>query len=321
MMIIIVYGKISLLILPLINKTQFMEHTNIIRSYHSFLILEKALSDNTIEAYISDIDKLLAYASVSGFTIEKASYDDLHSFLVALSDTGVGASTIVRVVSSVKSFYRYLIFEGVLHDDPSVLLESPKLGRHLPDILSVEEVDKIVNAVDLSKPEGQRNRAILETLYGCGLRVSELLNLQLRNIYGKEGIVRVIGKGNKERLVPISKTAVDEIELYCSEGRSRLKIKPGNEGFVFLNRRGAQLTRVMIFTIIKNTVAFSGVKKNVSPHTFRHSFATHLLENGANLRVIQEMLGHASITTTEVYAHLNAKMLSEAVDKYHPRAQ
>jgi len=298
-----------------------MAQLNIVRSYHSFLILEKALSDNTVEAYMSDLEKLMAYALDGGFVIERACYADLQGFLKSLSLSGVSNATVVRIVSSVKSFYRYLVFEGVMKEDPSLLLESPKVGRHLPDVLSVEEIDKILASIDMSKAEGQRNRAILETLYGCGLRVSELLNLQLTDIFRKEGVIRVIGKGNKERLVPISKVALKEIDLYAAEERTRLKIKPGYEDFVFLNRRGAQLTRVMIFTIIKNAVAISGVKKNVSPHTFRHSFATHLLENGANLRVIQEMLGHASITTTEVYAHLNSKMLSDTVEKYHPRAK
>lgn len=298
-----------------------MLQTNIIRNYHSFLILEKALSDNTVEAYMGDMEKLVAYAARADFAVERASYGDLQGFLQHLNESGAGDATVVRVVSSVKSFYRYLVFEGVIKEDPSLLLESPKLGKHLPDVLSVEEIDKIIASLDMDKAEGQRNRAILETLYGCGLRVSELISLQLTDLFKKEGIVRVVGKGNKERLVPISKTALDEIDIYCAEGRSRLHIKPGYEDFVFLNRRGAQLTRVMIFTIIKTAVAVSGIAKNVSPHTFRHSFATHLLENGANLRVIQEMLGHASITTTEVYAHLNAKMLSDTVEKFHPRAQ
>ena len=298
-----------------------MIHTNLIRNYHSFLILEKALSDNTVEAYMSDIEKLVTYALRHDFTLEGAQYLDLQGFLKHLSEGGAGDSTVVRVVSSVKSFYRYLVFEGVLKEDPSVLLESPKIGRHLPDVLSVDEIDKIIASVDLNKAEGQRNCAIMETLYGCGLRVTELINLQLTDIFRKQGVVRVIGKGNKERLVPISKTALSEIDTYEAEGRSRLKIKPGYEDFVFLNRRGAQLTRVMIFTIIKTAVALSGVTKNVSPHTFRHSFATHLLENGANLRVIQEMLGHASITTTEIYTHLNSKMLSDTIEKYHPRAR
>ncbi len=298
-----------------------MANVNLIRSYHSFLILEKALSDNTVEAYMSDIEKLLSFSEQSAFKVEKARYKDLQNFVKKLGEEEVSNSTIVRVVSSVKSFYRYLYFEGVIKEDPSLLLESPKVGKHLPDVLSVEEIDKVIAAVDMSKTEGQRNKAIMETLYGCGLRVSELISLQLSDIYRKEGVVRIIGKGNKERLVPISKTALREIDIYCEEARSRLSIKPGYEDFVFLNRRGAQLTRVMIFTIIKNAVEASGLKKNVSPHTFRHSFATHLLENGANLRVIQEMLGHASITTTEVYAHLNSKMLRDTVETYHPRAK
>ncbi len=294
---------------------------NIVRNYHSFLLLEKALSDNTIEAYLSDLDKLIAYASRKSFSVEYASYENLQLFVQELIDGGVGISTVVRIISSVKSFYRYLHFDGVIKEDPSLLLESPKLGKVLPDVLSVEEIDLVIGGVDLSKTEGQRNKAMMETLYGCGLRVSELINLQLTDIYFKEMMVRIIGKGNKERLVPISEAALKEIDEYCKGARASLQIKPGYENIVFLNRRGAQLTRVMIFTIIKNAVEMSGIKKKVSPHTFRHSFATHLLENGANLRVIQEMLGHASITTTEIYTHLNSKMLRETVEKYHPRAK
>ena len=293
---------------------------NIVRNYHSFLILEKALSDNTVDAYMCDLDKLISYATRRSFAIEKATYNDLQGFLEDLSDRNVGVSTIVRIVSSVKSFYRYLHFDGVINDDPSLLLESPKLGKTLPDVLSVDEINAVIDGVDLSKAEGQRNKAILETLYGCGLRVSELVNLQLTDIYAKESMVRIIGKGNKERLVPISGVALREIEEYSKGARAALQIKPGYENIVFLNRRGAQLTRVMIFTIIKTALAASKVDKKVSPHTFRHSFATHLLENGANLRVIQEMLGHASITTTEIYTHLNSKMLRDTVEKYHPRA-
>lgn len=299
---------------------ELMANTELKKSYHSFLVLEKALSDNTVEAYLSDVDKLLAHLAPLNISAERVDYDVLTNFVSALTESGVSSATLVRVVSSIKSFYRYLLFEGVVKEDPSVLLESPKLGRHLPDVLSLDEIDDIVASVDMNKSEGQRNRAIIETLYGCGLRVSELINLKLTDLHKRQGIVRVIGKGNKERLVPISRTALKEIGLYERKERAKLKIKPGYEDFVFLNRRGAQLTRVMIFTIIKNAVSFSGVDKKVSPHTFRHSFATHLLENGANLRVIQEMLGHASITTTEIYAHLNSKMLRETVDKYHPRS-
>ena len=297
-----------------------MANVDLRKNYHSFLVLEKALSDNTVEAYLSDLDKLLVFLSLRNMKVESVDYDVLKDFVAEMTDTGVSSATLVRIVSSVKSFYRYLFFEGVVKEDPSALLESPKLGRHLPDVLTVDEIDKIVAAVDMSKSEGQRNRAIIETLYGCGLRVSELINLKLTDIHRRQGIVRIIGKGDKERLVPISRVALREIGIYERKERANLKIKPGYEDIVFLNRRGAQLTRVMIFTIIKNAVTFSGVKKKVSPHTFRHSFATHLLENGANLRVIQEMLGHASIATTEIYAHLNSKMLRDTVDKYHPRS-
>ena len=318
-MTILKCGRIRLWILILI-KMGIMANVDLIKNYHSFLVLEKALSDNTVDAYLSDVDKLLGYLGPRGVKLERVNYDILKGFVEELSESGISSATLVRVVSSIKSFYRYLVFEGVLKEDPSALLESPKLGRHLPDVLTVEEIDQILAAVDMSKSEGQRNRAIIETLYGCGLRVSELINLKLTDIHKRQGIVRVLGKGNKERLVPISKSALKEIGLYERKERAKLKIKPGYEDFVFLNRRGAQLTRVMIFTIIKNAQVGSGVEKKVSPHTFRHSFATHLLENGANLRVIQEMLGHASIATTEIYAHLNSKMLRETVDRYHPRA-
>lgn len=293
---------------------------DVIRNYHSFLILEKALSDNTVEAYMGDVEKLSDYSTKKRLKLEKVRYKDLLKFMMELSEAGVSNATIVRIVSSVKSFYKYLLFDGVIKKDPSALLESPKLGKTLPDVLTVQEIDDIVAVVDLSKPEGQRNVAIIETLYGCGLRVSELIALRVSDIYKKESLVRVVGKGNKERLVPIGKSTLKEINKYIKGARSNLNIKPGSEDYVFLNRRGAQLTRVMIFTIIKNAVSETDIKKNVSPHTFRHSFATHLLENGASLRVIQEMLGHASITTTEVYAHLNSQMLRETVDKYHPRA-
>lgn len=297
-----------------------MINVDLVRNYRSFLVLEKALSDNTVEAYMNDIDKLISYLSSRDLTLDKASSAVLHDFVEDLVKSTSSNATVVRLVSSVKSFYRYLLFEGVVVQDPSVLIESPKLGRHLPDVLTVEEIDAIIAAVDMNKAEGSRNRAIIETLYACGLRVSELINLKLTDIHKRQGIVRVIGKGDKERLVPISKSALKEISLYEHGARKKLNIKPGYENFVFLNRRGAQLTRVMIFTIIKRVVELSPLDKKVSPHTFRHSFATHLLENGANLRVIQEMLGHASITTTEIYAHLNSKMLSDAVEKYHPRA-
>lgn len=298
-----------------------MKINDIIRSYHSFLILEKALSDNTVEAYMSDVDKLLSFARSAKLKVESLKYADLSDFVKAQVECGVSVSTVVRVVSSVKSFYRYLFFDGIIKEDPSVLLESPRVGKHLPDVLTVEEIDAIIASVDLSKPEGQRNKAIMETLYSCGLRVSELVSLQLTDIFRNEGFIKVVGKGNKERLVPISQPALDQIDEYCANGRAGLKVKAGFENIVFLNRRGAQLTRVMIFTIIKMAVKAAGIKKNVSPHTFRHSFATHLLEHGANLRVIQDMLGHSSITTTEVYAHLNSQMLKEAVEKFHPRAQ
>lgn len=234
-------------------------------------------------------------------------------------DLGLSARSQARIISGVKQFFVFLLIEDIIQDDPSELLEMPKIGRKLPEVLTVEEIDALQNAIDLSKAEGHRNKAILETLYSCGLRVSELVNLKYSDLYLDEGFIRVIGKGNKERLVPVSNSVAKEIQLYEKSTRNHLNIKPGNEHFVFLNRRGAQLTRVMIFTIIKELADIAQIKKNISPHTFRHSFATHLIEGGANLRAIQEMLGHESITTTEIYTHLDQRFLRDAIINFHPR--
>lgn len=237
-----------------------------------------------------------------------------------IAEMGISARSQARIISGVRSFYTYMIVEDILKDDPTDLLELPRLGRKLPEVLSIEEIDTLKAAVDLSKPEGHRNKAIIETLYSCGLRVSELVNLQLTNIYFEDGFMRVIGKGNKERLVPVNKEVEQEINWYVNHVRNHLTIKQGHEDFVFLNRRGAQLTRVMIFTIIKNLAKAIHLKKTISPHTFRHSFATHLVEGGANLRAVQEMLGHESISTTEIYTHLNNDYLREAIISFHPRS-
>lgn len=250
---------------------------------------------------------------------EEISLNDLQEMIAWISDLGISARSQARIISGIKSFFYFLVLEDIIKNDPSELLEQPKIGKKLPEVLSIEEVDQLKNAIDMSKFEGHRNRAIIETLYSCGLRVSELINLKISQLYFDEGFVRVIGKGNKERLVPISDSVKKEITIYMDLVRVHQDIKVGHEDFVFLNRRGAQLTRVMIFTIIKNLATEIGLTKNISPHTFRHSFATHLVEGGANLRAIQEMLGHESISTTEIYTHLSDDLLKEAIASFHPR--
>lgn len=289
----------------------------ILKKYHAFLLLEKSLSPNTIEAYEKDLEKLLIYLADAKITYLDATLDHLRDFLVDLNDLGISARSQARIISGVKSFYRFLQYEEHLEDDPTDLLEMPKLGKHLPEVLSVEEINKIVAAIDLSSNEGQRNRAIIETLYGSGLRVSELITLKLSNISVDEGYMKVEGKGNKQRLVPISDESLKQIKLWLIN-RSQLSIVKGHEDFLFLNRRGAQLTRVMIFTIIKRLAEVAGLEKNISPHTFRHSFATHLLEGGAHLRAIQQLLGHESILTTEIYTHMDLDFLRETVLQFHP---
>jgi integrase/recombinase XerD len=289
----------------------------IIKKYHSFLLLEKSLSPNTIEAYEEDLDKLLVYLADAKITYLEAKIEHLRDFLIDLRELGISPRSQARIISGVKSFYRFLQYEEYLDEDPTELLEMPKLGKHLPEVLSIEEINHIISAIDLSTNEGQRNRAILETLYGSGLRVSELVNLKMSNIYADEGYMKVEGKGNKERLVPLSDESLKQIKLWLID-RNELSIQKGHEDFLFLNRRGAQLTRVMIFTIIKKLAEVAGIEKNISPHTFRHSFATHLLDGGANLRAIQQMLGHESILTTEIYTHLDMQYLRETVLQFHP---
>jgi len=285
------------------------------------LKIEKSLSPNSVEAYARDYEKLTTF--VAQFHPSKSPSDielkDLQEMMAWISDLGISARSQARIISGIKSFFFYLLLDDEIKNDPSELLEQPKIGKKLPEVLSIEEIDQLKAAIDMSKQEGHRNRAIIETLYSCGLRVSELINLKISNLYFDEGFVRVIGKGNKERLVPISPSVIKEITIYLDLVRVHQDIKPGHEDFVFLNRRGAQLTRVMIFTIIKNLAEEIGLNKNISPHTFRHSFATHLVEGGANLRAIQEMLGHESISTTEIYTHLSDEMLKEAISSFHPR--
>jgi integrase/recombinase XerD len=290
-----------------------------IKDFVSFLKIEKGLAENSIFAYQNDVEKLKDFAEVNKLDVKQIELHHLNNFVKELYDLGLSARTQARILSGVKQFFRFLMLEGDLDKDPSELLEMPKIGTKLPEVLTIEEVDALLAAIDLSKPEGHRNKAILETLYSCGLRVSELVNLKFEDIFFDEGFMRVIGKGSKQRLVPVSPSVSKEIDLYEVATRNHMSIKPGNESFVFLNRRGAKLTRVMIFTIIKNLAETAGIQKNISPHTFRHSFATHLLEGGANLRAIQEMLGHESITTTEIYTHLDQRFLRDAIISFHPR--
>lgn len=285
--------------------------------YHLYLKLEKSLSHNTIEAYESDLQKLSVYLSDAHVRLEEASTEILRDFIIEISSLGIHPRSQARILSSIKSFYHFLIYRNIRDNDPTELLESPKIGLRLPEVLSVKEIDKIVAAVDLSKPEGQRNKAIIEVLYGSGLRVSELINLQLSKLYMDEGYMLVEGKGSKQRLVPMSAQALKQVDLWKID-RNLLDIKKGSEDCVFLNRRGTKLTRDMIFKIVKDLAMLAGIRKNVSPHTFRHSFATHLLENGANLRAIQQLLGHESITTTELYTHIDVHFLRQTVMDCHP---
>lgn len=290
-----------------------------IKDFVSYLKIEKGLAENSILAYQNDVDKLKDFAAGLGKSPDQLNYEDLKQFLSTLFDLGLSARSQARIISGIKQFFGFLILENLLKIDPSELLEQPKLGRKLPEVLTIEEIDSLLAAIDLSKNEGHRNRAMLETLYSCGLRVSELVGLRFSDLFFEEGFIRVIGKGNKERLVPVSPQVQNEIDIYQQHIRNHLNVQKGSENIVFLNRRGAQLTRVMVFTIIKNLADSIGLKKNISPHTFRHSFATHLIEGGANLRAIQEMLGHESITTTEIYTHLDQRFLRDAILTFHPR--
>ena len=291
--------------------------------FKSFLILEKSLSKNSIEAYLRDVNKLIQFLENKQYTLHPKDLQlkHLQEFIKWINDLGMSASSQARVISGIKGFYKYLLLENVLDSDPTLLLESPKLGRKLPDILSIEDINKIINIIDLSKAESQRNKAMLETLYSCGLRVSELIELKISNLYLKDGFIKVIGKGNKERLVPIGNAAVKEILIYKNELRCLNIIKNDHQDYLFLNSRGSKLSRVMIFIILKNLVRKTGLKKKISPHSFRHSFATHLIEGGADLRAVQEMLGHESITTTEIYTHLDRDYLRQTIIQYHPRSK
>lgn len=280
--------------------------------------LQRNYSGNTLEAYILDINKLLKFLKDNGISPEAAKLSDIQCFAASLHDIGISPRSQCRILSGVRAFYRYLYLDGYIKDDPTELLESPKLGDHLPEVLTTEEVDRLEQAIDLSKWEGQRNKAIIEVLFSCGLRVSELVNLKMSALYLDEQFVRIMGKGNKERLVPISENAIEQLRYWFID-RSHMNIKPGEEDYVFLNRRGAHLTRTMILIMIKRLGAEAGIQKTISPHTLRHSFATALLEGGADLRAIQSMLGHESIGTTEIYTHIDTHTLREEILNHHPR--
>lgn len=294
----------------------------LVSDFNVFLELEKSLSRNSIDAYISDVKKLKKFFEVIGKDIKptEVKLSDLKHFIEWVNKLGMSSGTQARIISGIKGFYKYLLLEDIIQTDPTALLESPRRGRKLPDILSVEEIDKIMAAIDLSKPQGQRNKAILETLYSCGLRVSELTNLKISNLYFDLGYVKILGKGSKERLVPISSRAIREINLYFEDRRRLPSVAKEDENIVFLNRRGKKLTRVMVFTIVKELAKKINLRKNVSPHTFRHSFATHLIDGGADLRAVQEMLGHESILTTEIYTHLDREYLRDTIIQFHPRS-
>lgn len=294
------------------------EQDNIIHKYIRYMKLQRNYSGNTLEAYILDINKLLKFLKDNGIRPEAAKLSDIQCFAASLHDIGISPRSQCRILSGVRAFYKYLYLDGYIKDDPTELLESPKLGDHLPEVLTTEEVDRLEQAIDLSKWEGQRNKAIIEVLFSCGLRVSELVNLKMSALYLDEQFVRIMGKGNKERLVPISENAIKQLKYWFID-RSHMNIKPGEEDYVFLNRRGAHLTRTMILIMIKRLGAEAGIQKTISPHTLRHSFATALLEGGADLRAIQSMLGHESIGTTEIYTHIDTHTLREEILNHHPR--
>ncbi len=295
----------------------------ILDSYISYLRLEKALAKNSIESYMRDIGIFKSWNQDFNHKKElnKIEQDDIHLFVQWLNDINFSVKTQARIISGVKSFFSFCYLDEIIDHNPTELIEAPKMGLHLPETLSVEEIDQLLATIDMSKPDGHRNKAIIEVLYGCGLRVSELIDFRLSRYYPEDGFIRVIGKGNKERLIPIGKSAIDALKYYIDYTRVHYPEVKGHEDFVFLNRRGKKLSRVYIFTLVKKLAELSGIKKNISPHTFRHSFATHLIEGGANLRAVQDLLGHKSITTTEIYTHLSKEFLREVIECYHPRNQ
>ena len=297
-----------------------MSWENSIKEFKYYLKVERSLADNSVNAYIRDISKLADFGSKIKVNELNISVNEIREFIADLNSKKISARSQARIISGIKAFFKYLIIEDYITNDPTMLIENPKIGLKLPEVLSVDEIELIISSIDLSNKQGERNRAILETLYSCGLRVTELINLKISNINFKEGYIKVIGKGDKERLTPIGSNALKYISIYVNEVRIHQKISKNHEDFVFLNNRGSKLSRVMIFTLIKKIVYKVGIKKNVSPHTFRHSFATHLIEGGADLRAVQEMLGHESITTTEIYTHLDRDYLRSNIMQFHPRS-
>jgi integrase/recombinase XerD len=293
-----------------------------IKHFGHYLKIERSLSDNSIQAYLHDVELLKQYVTLKKIKTTPLSVGSKHlqGFLEYINELGMSAYSQARILSGLKAFYKYLLFEELIEKDPTELIEGPKIGRKLPDTLNYPEIEKLLEAIDLSRPDGARNRAMLEILYSSGLRVSELVNLRLNHIYFDAGFLRVIGKGNKERLVPMGRDAKKYLKIFIEEVRVHLSIKKGNESFVFLNQRGSKLSRVSVFTTIKSLAQKIGLKKTISPHTFRHSFATHLIEGGADLRAVQEMLGHESITTTEIYTHLDRDYLKQVINEFHPRS-
>ncbi|MEN9918394.1 MAG: site-specific tyrosine recombinase XerD [Bacteroidota bacterium] len=292
--------------------------TDIMRKYTSYLLMEKGLSANTIEAYQDDLTKLLNYLDAELLKIRDVKIENLQQFVAQLYDLGINPRSVARILSGVRSFFNFLRLDGYIQDDPTDLLETPKIGLKLPVFLSIQEIESIQAVIDLSTKEGQRNKAIIEVLYSCGLRISELINLKFSDMFLDDGFLRVEGKGSKQRLVPISYTAVNEINKYLID-RKLIDVKKGSENFLFLSNRGTPISRIMVFHFVKEYAALAGVQKNISPHTFRHSFATHLLEGGANIRAIQQMLGHEKITTTEIYTHLDREFLRQEIIEHHPR--
>ncbi|MDZ7740713.1 MAG: site-specific tyrosine recombinase XerD [Bacteroidota bacterium] len=294
-----------------------------IRGFRNFLKLEKSLSSNTIDNYLRDVNKLRVYLESSANAVDPADVklSHLQEFIKNIHELGLSAASQARIVSGLKAFFKYLLLEQLIENDPTQLLEAPKTGRKLPDTLDIAEIEKLFDAIDRSSPEGERNRCILEVLYGCGLRVSELINLKISNLYFGDGFIRILGKGNKERLVPLGEIAAKHIRIYMEEVRVHIQPLRGEDDYLFLSKRGKRLSRVMVFLVIKDLAQKAGIRKSISPHTFRHSFASHLVEGGADLRAVQEMLGHASITTTEIYTHLEKRYLREMIERFHPRSK
>lgn len=291
---------------------------SIVRKYKNYLLLEKSLSPNSIDAYMTDLAKLSGFLQNENLKVEDVTLDNLQQFVAQLYDIGINARSVARIISGIKSFYDFLVLDGYMQNDPTELLDSPKIGLKLPTVLALDEIEKLMSVIDLSTKEGQRNRAILETLYSCGLRISELTTLKFSDLFFDEGFIKVQGKGSKQRLVPISHTAINEIEKYLIY-RKEINVKKGSEDALFLSNRGTAISRIMIFHFIKEYAMQAGIKKTISPHTFRHSFATHLLEGGANIRAIQLMLGHEKITTTEIYTHMDREYLRQEIIEHHPR--